>query len=264
MLVPNSIWKCRNMLSSRIFEWIQDTNHRIFSQWRWFWFQYCKRYTILVLLCHYTVNFGCHQTWYCIGTSSFSALGTIDGKFDYGYLVSVRVGSEILKGVLYHYRPEPSGVGGAHPHSTALVPYRGGNLHGRRRTRRSKRRRDPNYPKPNRSGYNFFFQEKHNKLKCLYPSREREFTKMIGHSWNNLTSEERLVNHPSFFAMSVVGMMIYINLDFGTYLQVYQKIGLKDKERYKRELKEYRERLTVNQVSASISPTATWPTVTKE
>ncbi|CAN0847803.1 High mobility group B protein 9 [Linum grandiflorum] len=50
----------------------------------------------------------------------------------------------------------------------------------------------------------------------MYPNREREFTKMIGHSWTNLTPEER---------------------------SVYQNIGLQDKERYKRELKEYKEKL---------------------
>ncbi|XP_065846897.1 high mobility group B protein 9-like [Euphorbia lathyris] len=33
------------------------------------------------------------------------AVGTIDGKFDFGYLVSVQVGSEVLSGVLYH-QPE--------------------------------------------------------------------------------------------------------------------------------------------------------------
>lgn len=39
---------------------------------------------------------------------------------------------------------------------------------------------------------------------------------MIGESWNNLSPEERMV---------------------------YQNIGLKDKERYKRELKEYKEKM---------------------
>ncbi|OMO75452.1 hypothetical protein COLO4_26067 [Corchorus olitorius] len=93
-------------------------------------------------------------------------IGTIDGKFDCGYLISVRLGSEVLSGVLYH----------------------------------------PEKPGPSVSGpeYN----------KALVP--EREFTKMIGESWNSLSPEERMV---------------------------YQNIGLKDKERYKRELKEYKERL---------------------
>lgn len=149
-------------------------------------------------------------------------IGTIEAKFDCGYLVTVKLGSEILSGVLYH--PEDEGpstqVSAPVPQcSNALVPYTGKPRHSRRK-RKSKRRGDPNYPKPNRSGYNFFFAEKHYKLKSLFPNREREFTKMIGESWSNLSPEERMV---------------------------YQNIGLKDKERYKRELKEYKEKMTHRQ-----------------
>ncbi|KAF3966556.1 hypothetical protein CMV_009350 [Castanea mollissima] len=100
--------------------------------------------------------------------------------------------------------------------NSAIVPYTSKRRHSGQRRRRNRRRGDPNYPKPNRSGYNFFFAEKHYKLKSLYPNREREFTKMIGESWSNLSAEERMV---------------------------YQNIGLKDKERYKRELKEYKEKM---------------------
>ncbi|XP_022772601.1 high mobility group B protein 9-like isoform X2 [Durio zibethinus] len=147
------------------------------------------------------------------GTSCFSVTGTIDGKFDCGYLISVRLGSEVLSGVLYH--PEQPGYSAStSEYTNALVPYK--RRSGRRRRRRGRRAGDPSYPKPNRSGYNFFFAEKHYKLKSLYPNREREFTKMIGESWSSLSPEERMV---------------------------YQNIGLKDKERYKRELKEYKERL---------------------
>ncbi|KAI9113290.1 hypothetical protein K1719_015815 [Acacia pycnantha] len=134
--------------------------------------------------------------------------GMIEGKFDCGYLVSVKVGTEVLRGVLYH----PQQWGG-----NAMVAYSGkGGRVGRRR--KNRRRWDPNYPKPNRSGYNFFFAEKHYKLKALYPNREREFTKMIGQSWSSLSPEERMV---------------------------YQNIGLRDKERYKRELREYKEKMSM-------------------
>ncbi|KAI4317002.1 hypothetical protein L6164_024916 [Bauhinia variegata] len=147
--------------------------------------------------------------------SSFSALGTIEGKFDCGYLVSVKLGSEVLRGVLYH--PERSVPSSSNSqYGSAIVPY---NSKSRRRRRRNRRRADPNYPKPNRSGYNFFFAEKHYKLKALYPNREREFTKMISQSWNGLSPEEKMV---------------------------YQNIGLRDKERYRRELREYEERIKLN------------------
>ncbi|KAJ9165906.1 hypothetical protein P3X46_020721 [Hevea brasiliensis] len=153
------------------------------------------------------------------GSSSFSAIGTIDGKFDCGYLVSVQVGSEVLSGVLYH-PDHPDSSFSITPYSHALVPYTGSSKPRHCRRRRSRRAGDPSYPKPNRSGYNFFFAEKHYKLKSLYPNREREFTKIIGQSWSSLSAEERMV---------------------------YQDIGLKDKERYKRELKEYKERLKLRE-----------------
>ncbi|GFZ10458.1 HMG (high mobility group) box protein with ARID/BRIGHT DNA-binding domain-containing protein [Actinidia rufa] len=51
-----------------------------------------------------------------------TASGTIDGKFDCGYLVSVKVGSEILKGVLYYPNlPDPSIS--TNQACTAIVPY---------------------------------------------------------------------------------------------------------------------------------------------
>ncbi|KAL1190064.1 High mobility group B protein 9 [Cardamine amara subsp. amara] len=161
----------------------------------------------------------------CQGSSSFTAIGTIEGKFDCGYLVKVKMGSEILNGVLYHSaQPGPSSSA-ANPNG-AVVPYVETERRRRRKgkRRRSRRREDPNYPKPNRSGYNFFFAEKHCKLKSLYPNKEREFTKIIGESWSNLSTEERMV---------------------------YQDIGVKDKERYQKELNEYRETLRLREADKS-------------
>lgn len=127
------------------------------------------------------------------GSSSFLATGTIEGKFDCGYLVSVQLGSEVISGVLYH--PDQADLSTSIPqYNGAVIPYtrRRRSRHSGHR-RRSRRAGDPSYPKPNRSGYNFYFAEKHYKLKSLYPNREREFTKMIGESWSNLSSEERMV-----------------------------------------------------------------------
>ncbi|MED6160418.1 High mobility group B protein 9 [Stylosanthes scabra] len=126
-------------------------------------------------------------------SSSLTGRGTIEGKIECGYLVSVKVGSEVLRGVLYH--PEELVPPPTVPQSSnAIVPYGYKPRHSGGRRRRNKRKWDPNYPKPNRSGYNFFFAEKHYKLKSLYPNREREFTKMIGQSWNSLSPEERMVS----------------------------------------------------------------------
>ncbi|KAK8678341.1 hypothetical protein V6N13_143845 [Hibiscus sabdariffa] len=75
--------------------------------------------------------------------------GTIEGKFDCGYLISVRLGSEVLSGVIYHPEKHP-----ASECSNAIVPckhIRSGRQSGRRRRRR-RRAEDPSHPKPNRSG----------------------------------------------------------------------------------------------------------------
>jgi hypothetical protein len=140
------------------------------------------------------------------GSSSFSARGTIEGKFDCGYLVSVQLGSEVLHGVLYH--PDQQDLSNSIPqYDGAIVPY---TPNRRRRRRRSRRSGDPSYPKPNRSGYNFFFAEKHYKLKSLYPNREREFTKMIGQSWSSLGAEERMVQTQNYYY--IVNCLLYITV----------------------------------------------------
>ncbi|KAM0949790.1 putative transcription factor & chromatin remodeling ARID-HMG family [Dioscorea sansibarensis] len=119
---------------------------------------------------------------------NFSVSGTIDGKFDHGYFVTVKMNSETLRGVLYHAPPSMSSPPADHSNN-AIIVYSPGQAH-----RRQKRYRDPAHPKPNRSAYNFFFAQKHAQLKAEYPRREREFSKMIGESWNKLNDEERLVS----------------------------------------------------------------------
>ncbi|CAN4105106.1 unnamed protein product [Withania somnifera] len=153
------------------------------------------------------------------GSMFFQAEGTIDAKFDCGYFVSVKMGSEVLNGVLYHphqQAPTSSSSKLAARTCNAIVPYNPPPHHHSGRRNRRRKNGDPNRPKSNRSGYNFFFAEKHSTLKSLHPNREREFTKIIGECWNNLSPEEKMV---------------------------YQNYGVKDKERYHKELKEYKERM---------------------
>ncbi|KAM7269664.1 hypothetical protein ACFE04_025161 [Oxalis oulophora] len=160
--------------------------------------------------------------------------GVIDGKFDGGYLVTVRMGSELIKGVLYHSNPARSAPEG----SVTMIPAAATPKRRRRRSRLTpgapegsmamnsaaagpKRRRkrsrlvptDPSRPKSNRNGYNFFFAEHYIRLKSGYQGREKEIGRAIGQLWNDLTFEQK---------------------------QVYQERGTQDKERYHAELEEYR------------------------
>ncbi|KAJ6809456.1 high mobility group B protein 15-like [Iris pallida] len=152
-------------------------------------------------------------------STSRSVIGVIDGKFEHGYFVSVMIGTQKLKGVLYH-TAEPTAVDSAgFADSTKVVR--------RRRRRKKLSKRDPTHPKPNRSGYNFFFAEQHARLKPLHPGKDREISKMIGDLWNRLTETEKAI---------------------------YQEKGVKDKERYRSELAVYKERQILGQVIRNAVP----------
>ena len=132
---------------------------------------------------------------FLVSLAPILAVGTINAKFDCGYLVSVKLGSETLSGVLYHpghpssYTPIRTSIGAAAASQSSMTNKASAAV------RKKKRRKngEPGRPKPNRSGYNFFFSEKHAFFKSLYPEKEREFTKMIGESWSSLTLEEKEV-----------------------------------------------------------------------
>jgi hypothetical protein len=127
--------------------------------------------------------------------------GAIEGKFDQGYLVSITMGTEKLRGVLYHLPqlhrgsqhasvPNYAGTLGAEPQKpNGEEP--SDKVHGRKRKRKGK---DPNAPRANRSGYNFFFGEQRMRLKTLYPDKDKELSCMIGDAWNKLTEEEKMVS----------------------------------------------------------------------
>ncbi|CAI8601547.1 unnamed protein product [Vicia faba] len=156
-------------------------------------------------------------------------VGVIDGKFESGYLVTVTIGSEKLKGVLYQ-APENAAVLPAPPapnHSGSANNNNAG-VHRRRRRKKSEmKRRDPAHPKPNRSGYNFFFAEQHARLKPLNQGKDREISRTIGELWNKLNESEKAV---------------------------YQEQAMKDKERYKTEMESYREKLKTDQVISDAEP----------
>lgn len=112
--------------------------------------------------------------------------GTIDQKFDGGYVVTVDLGSEQLKGVLYHV---PSNMS---PSSYAEgMPKSNSNSKNRKRSRMALS--DPYRPKSNRSGYNFYFSDNYAKLKPSFHGQEGAISKRIAFMWSNLTEAERQV-----------------------------------------------------------------------
>lgn len=130
--------------------------------------------------------------------------GVIDGKFDCGYFVTVRIGSEEFRGVLYQVpstekQISPGGMQAQQHQSLRSMNYyssvQAGSAPRRKRRKKSEiRRRDPAHPKPNRSGYNFFFAEQHARLKPHYHGKDREISRIIGESWNKLQEPDRAVS----------------------------------------------------------------------
>ncbi|KAF1891817.1 hypothetical protein Lal_00031627 [Lupinus albus] len=177
-------------------------------------------------------------------------LGTIDSKFDGGYVVTVNLGSEQLKGILYH---DPTNV--------SWSSYTERVLSSQYRKRSRLALRDPSQPKSNRSGYNFFFAENYARLKPSFHGQEREISKRIGFLWSNLTDAERqsltcpmkgldikkdiTITMATFVAVSNNGLVVlpvtkYYLLEKTFYVKVYQEKGLKDKERYRREMLKFK------------------------
>lgn len=120
-----------------------------------------------------------------------SVTGYIDGKFDDGYLVTVNLGCDQLKGVLYHI---PQAFVSQGSNSSDVPP--------RRRRKRSRLSlHDPSQPKSYRSGYNFFFSEHYALLKPLHYGEEKLICKKIGMLWNNLTDAEKQVCYQTFVSL---------------------------------------------------------------
>lgn len=102
------------------------------------------------------------------------------------------MGSKSTKAILYNCIEEP-----ALPTPEPPVANNSTGLKGVRRRRRRRKKlstTDPRHPKPNRSGYNFFFQDQHRILKPQYPAQDRLISKMIGERWNNLSPEDKAVS----------------------------------------------------------------------
>nr|XP_043634136.1 high mobility group B protein 15-like [Erigeron canadensis] len=156
--------------------------------------------------------------------------GIIDGKFESGYLCTVTIGPEKLQGVLYQTVQNSPYEIPNHEGVVNMDATQGPPTVRRRRRRRKKseiKKRDPARPKPNRSGYNFFFAEQHARLKLLHTNKDRAISRMIGEEWNKLNESQKAI---------------------------YQEKAMKDKERYRSEMEHYREGFNRGQVLTNATP----------
>uniref|UniRef100_A0A7N0UN21 ARID domain-containing protein n=1 Tax=Kalanchoe fedtschenkoi TaxID=63787 RepID=A0A7N0UN21_KALFE len=111
-----------------------------------------------------------------------SVIGVIDGKFDSGYLVSVKIGGEVLKGVLYHIpqAPQISETSNA----SAITP---------EKTKKSqKSSRDSSRNKKSRKSYSLSFSEDYARVQPVcYEQEEKVTTNNKASSRSKLTGVER-------------------------------------------------------------------------
>lgn len=125
--------------------------------------------------------------------------GTIDNRFEHGYLVSVEMGSEKLSGFLYHI-PSEASVGSHGSHNNNMYQYQ-----------LALREASPDLEAVDTSGYDVFFTEHYVRLKPLYHGQENVIRKRIQVLWNTLTEEEKQVKIKklsTFFVIIVIFLFV--------------------------------------------------------
>ncbi|KAG6490934.1 high mobility group B protein 15-like [Zingiber officinale] len=120
-------------------------------------------------------------------------VGVIDGKFEQGYFVTVTIGAEKLKGVLYHIPRQTDMQLTKHAEvvDNSNLESRNGGRARKKKISKSSPHHPKSKPKPNNSGYPLFFAEQQAKLKPLYPRKGREINKMIRDLWSKLPESEK-------------------------------------------------------------------------
>lgn len=111
--------------------------------------------------------------------SGVTLVGIIDEKFDNGYVVSVNMGSDKLKGIIYHIPDSPQSSWSPNPHISQH----------RKRKKSHLTLLDPSKPKPTRNSYNF--TEHYASLAPMSQGHEERINKKIGHLWNKLSETEQ-------------------------------------------------------------------------
>lgn len=111
-----------------------------------------------------------------------SVTGVIDAEFDRGYLVSVKIGGEVLKGVLY-YVPQETQISETST-ASVLLPER----------RRSHKSYNDSSSKKSRKSYSLSFSEDYARVQPVsYEHEEKVTTSNITSSQSKLTGVEKQV-----------------------------------------------------------------------
>eukprot|EP00850_Spirogloea_muscicola_P020925 SM000230S07361 [mRNA] locus=s230:128096:133969:- [translate_table: standard] len=165
--------------------------------------------------------------------------GVIEAKCDHGYFVTVTVGGDRLKGILYN---APAKTKVKHLLPLSFLPIPGINpataLAGKQRRKRRRKAdmppKDVPAPRPNKTGYNYFFQLKRGELKEINPGRsDKEISRLIGDAWMALSEADK---------------------------EPFQEQGRLDKERYDKEYAEYLRKLSsLGQTGSDTYQQATGP-----
>lgn len=128
-----------------------------------------------------------------------SVIGTIDAKFDSGYIVTVNLGSEQLKGVIYH-TPTESQMS-QNSNNTAAPRRRSRNRFG-----------DPSwFEESSSSGYSYFYAENYNRLQPMYDRQEKVMNKKIWLLWSRLTEAEKQVPHTISLIFSPISFLVSVS-----------------------------------------------------
>lgn len=123
-----------------------------------------------------------------------SVNGVIDGKFDSGYLVSVKIGGEVLKGVLYHV---PQETQTSETSNASVVPPE------RRRRRSHKSSKDSSSSKKSRKSYSLSFSEDYARVQPVCYEQEEKVTSC------NMASSQTKLTGVEMQVMSII--FIFIN-----------------------------------------------------
>lgn len=151
--------------------------------------------------------------------------GVIHGKFEGGYVITLTMGSEELKGVLYE--PSQNPVLPSSINSNGSVSSSFQRRRRRKKSEKKKRKRDPALPKPTRSGYNFFFAEKHAEVKQQYQETHyREISKLVGELWNKLQESDKMVRNLFHFVFYTTMSKILVS-PFEYIFLFYDGLNLK-------------------------------------